>query len=512
MEYGIKKDLFKLNEVFFDGCQEQAVDLDFNLPDYCTDIQKILKCQIYPQITSRNISSDRLDVEGTAVARLFYLDTDKKGIRCYEQSSPFSCSFTLKGVPENPIVFTNLKVEYVNCRAVSPRRLDIHGAFSVCAKVICRTEEEIISNINADDMQQKKLSIPISDSVGLFQQQFSISEVLEVSSTKPSIESIVRTDVSAYINDYKVVSNKLILKGEVYIKVVYMSDMNTGQMEIMEYSIPISQIIDAEGIDDNCICDINLDIINKDIQVRSDTSGKNNLLDLDLRLSVAVKVYESLQTDLITDVYSTQYELNVSNRQMSFINVLDFITYSEVIKNNIDLSNEEVSKIIDVWNEILSINAKQEDDQIIFVGKMNLCLLALNNEDTAFYIEKMMDFECPCDWAGKPKNISCDARASITNISYRIINPNEVEIKAELKLSAVIYEKSEYKFITDVSAEEEIQKNDEDQVALTIYYAQPGESIWNIARNYNTSVEAIKRENDLKDDILESRGMILIPM
>ena len=89
MEYDIKKDIFATDEIFFEGCQEQAVDLDFNLPDYCPDIQKILKCQVYPQITSRGLSSNRLDIDGNAIVKVLYIDSDKKGIRFCEQTTPF---------------------------------------------------------------------------------------------------------------------------------------------------------------------------------------------------------------------------------------------------------------------------------------------------------------------------------------------------------------------------------------------------------------------------------------
>ena len=53
MDYMMDRGMLGLQEVIYDGCQEQAVDLDISLPDYCPDIQKILKCQVYPCITNR---------------------------------------------------------------------------------------------------------------------------------------------------------------------------------------------------------------------------------------------------------------------------------------------------------------------------------------------------------------------------------------------------------------------------------------------------------------------------
>ncbi|MFQ9952776.1 MAG: DUF3794 domain-containing protein, partial [Clostridium sp.] len=66
MDYNVTQEELAIGKTVFEECQEQPVDLDFSLPDYCPDIQRILKCQVYPRITMRNISGDRLEVEGIA--------------------------------------------------------------------------------------------------------------------------------------------------------------------------------------------------------------------------------------------------------------------------------------------------------------------------------------------------------------------------------------------------------------------------------------------------------------
>ena len=48
MEYTLNRESLTTGEIIFDGAEEQPVDLDFSLPDYCPDIQRILKCQVYP--------------------------------------------------------------------------------------------------------------------------------------------------------------------------------------------------------------------------------------------------------------------------------------------------------------------------------------------------------------------------------------------------------------------------------------------------------------------------------
>ena len=74
MEYKLEKTLLGTSEVVYDSSQEQPVDMTVNLPDYCPDIQKILKCQMYPRNTGRGITGDRLELDGNCLGKVFYLD------------------------------------------------------------------------------------------------------------------------------------------------------------------------------------------------------------------------------------------------------------------------------------------------------------------------------------------------------------------------------------------------------------------------------------------------------
>ena len=154
MDYMLNREALAAGEVLYDGCQEQPVDLDISLPDYCPDIQRILKCQVYPRITGRNIMGDRLELEGTYSVKVFYLDAGGTALRCCENSSSFFAAITLKQPADGAHVSAFTRVEYINCRATSPRRLDIHGAFSVCAKVVGRTDSEVVCGIEGEEIEQ----------------------------------------------------------------------------------------------------------------------------------------------------------------------------------------------------------------------------------------------------------------------------------------------------------------------------------------------------------------------
>ena len=46
--------------------------------------------------------------------------------------------------------------------------------------------------------------------------------------------------------------------------------------------------------------------------------------------------------------------------------------------------------------------------------------------------------------------------------------------------------------------------------ALTVYFADAGERLWDIAREHCTTVDIIMQENGLKRDIVEEKSMLMI--
>ena len=47
---------------------------------------------------------------------------------------------------------------------------------------------------------------------------------------------------------------------------------------------------------------------------------------------------------------------------------------------------------------------------------------------------------------------------------------------------------------------------------MTIYFANEGENIWDIARKYLASVSEIKEINGIEEEVLNNNTMIMVPI
>lgn len=512
MEYQLKKENYPVCETVFEGTSEQPVDLDFSLPDYCPDIERILKCKIYPSVMSKNISGDRLDVDGVAVIRLYYLDSKKQAIRVCEHTSPFSCSFNIKSALQDMSATVKIKTEYLNCRALSPRRLDIHGAFSVCVSVYAKGGQEYCGSIEGDDIQQRKHTEQISCLCGIGQQQFSVSEVLDIGQGKGSPESILRSELSVNADSAKAISDKVMLKGDVILRILYITDIETGAQDTMTFNVPFSQVIDVQGITEISQNDITVEVLNYDVSLKSEYDESSTLVTLDAKLCATVLAYEERNVDVIDDAYSTAYELELVTKQSKFTRLAGMIDTDFSVRDEVTAGDNIIGKIIDVWCDGINSISSYDGNTMTSKGKINCCIFALDNDGVPFYIERPLEFNINPNVPVGLSEISTKTEMYCKMLNFRITGDKTIEIKADVKMKGTVFENRFCHTVTGAEGNEDKKRTKDKNAALTLYYADEGENLWSIARLYCTSVEAIKLENELTDDIIQAHSMILIPM
>lgn len=511
MEYALTKETCSVCETVFDGSTEQPIDLDLTLPDYCPDMDTILKCYALPSVSNRSLSGDRLEVDGTVTVRVLYLDASKRVLRCSEHTMPFSCSFNLKTAVSDGAIATRLKVNYVNCRALTPRRLDIHGAFSVFATVKTRSEREFVASIEGDDIRQKHKSVSMSELCGFGQQQFSVSETLDFGQGHAAPELILNSDLHAYISEFKAISGKLMLKGELVLDLLYVTDLETGAQETMRFSVPLSRVVDISGLEPDCTCIVNLEMLGFDTLLRGDYNEQTALISLDTRLAVTVCAYTERTIAVVDDAYSVVYELEPVYKQLPLSKLIlsDIFGFSE--KAEVSLGHR-ISKIIDLRSEGITTLLSFDADTYTVKGKITCSALALDNDNIPFYTERTVDFQTTRPLSEIPSTPDGHITIDIAALNYRITGEDSIEVKVDFRINIEVFDSTLCKAVVSASGNEEHRRTKDNHAALTLYYADEGENLWEIARTYCTSVEAVRLENDLPEDTENIQGMILIPM
>ena len=496
-----------MGNTLFDGFDERPVDMDFVLPDYYPDIAAVLKCQLKPMIQSQQISGDRILVDGVAVIQVMYLDEARKCVRSCEFSQPFNSVFTVPNVTPAACVQVGTKTDYVNCRATSSRRLDVHGAFSVKLKVTAENGQEIIQDMEGDNFQKRCCSFTCSVPAASAEKSFTISEVLELENGKPPAEALIRGEAVPVLTDCKIMVNKVILKGCLYVRNLYASDVANGQMEQTEYEIPFSQIVDVDGLHDDWQCDVDLDIASSDVHISVNQGGEGALLSVSVKINAHIRCIRSEDVSAMTDVYSTRCPLHIETRPLETEQLLGIRRDTEMVKETFDLPPDDIAEIVDLWCDASVIDEKCEAEKATVDGRLMVYMLTRDSAGAVSYYERpvnvMLEYTESC--GRMPTTLA------VVRVEYTVNSQKQVELRVELAVTRRCWKNNHCQAVCGVTADDG-EEFPVEKAALKIYYANAGESLWEIAKNCHTSMEEVMKENDLAAYVLDEDAMLLVPL
>lgn len=509
MDLNLQKQTVSTSEVIYDGVTEQPLECDVLLPDYCPDISKILRCEVVPSLLSHVVSGDKLPIDGMAVAHLYYLSEDGC-IRHAEYKIPYTKVIELRTAPQNPSVTISQTVDYFNCRAVSPRRLDMRGAVSINVRVTSQVEEEVVSGSSDARLQLCREAVENTRIIPQVVRQATVHEEMSLGSGKPNIGNVVRYSASADVSDFKVISGKVVTKGEANVKILYEDEDDAEKLEIIEYAIPVSQIVDIEGLDEDCTCNVWYDVCSVDVTPKQNMDGENRTFALELGINAYAAANKQVSMDAVMDCYSTQYECKQSQKLVPFLKMLQAVDETYMYKETLNLPLN-VKSIIDLWCVPGPVNTRVESDSVVITGKVNVCMFAYEEDDTISYFDQMRDYTQRVPIGESADTIQFVPVTRMGTAAFTLAGHDKLEVRCPIRVCGSIYSLNRKKVISDIVVDESRPKTRKDNV-LYLYYASEQEPIWDIAKRYNTSVDAIQAENQLEDSALSGKTMLLIPM
>ncbi|HEX3025885.1 MAG TPA: SPOCS domain-containing protein [Clostridia bacterium] len=525
MDLSLTRDTVRISEPVFETAADHPIECDIILPDYCPDIARILKSEANVCIDSKSVDGGRLTIGGNFTVKIIYIPENSGVIRCISHDQAFSAQFEAGQAEPEAYVKAKARVVYVNCRPVGPRRVQVKASVGISAKIWCRKEEEFVSGAEDQNAEMLRKQMKACSLVGAADRDFKLSDELEVGYGKPEIAAVIKSDAVAVVQDYKVISNKIILKGEVMLHTIYSTDQDGGEMredeeqentprpklEMMEHTIPISQIIDLEGADEDCICDVGLMAGALKVEAASDEDGESRVLAVEMDLTATVRAYKMQEFFIVTDAYCPDYDMDLKTRQLSFEQIVDTVKATEMIRESVDIAGMDVASITDCTVKADIDNVSLEGKVLNISGSLNASFLAEDSQSGPSGFEKAIPFRIREELKEAAEVMRCEPNITVVSTGYSMNGLDKIDLRVECMVEAMIFGVSSETAVTDMNVDDSRPKECGNKKALTLYYADEGEKIWDIAKKYSTSMDAIKRENGMEEDRLNARRMLLIP-
>ncbi len=504
----LKTSVFSLETILSDSA-EQPIDVDFNLPDYCPDVEKILKCRACARISSKGINGRSITVDGCVTITVIYCDADNK-LNSYEYQYPFSKNFETDNDCSGASVNARCKCEYINCRAVTARKIDIHGAVGIYVHVVKRRCDDVISDFDDESIELLRGEAPATIPMGSADKYLIIEEEIELGSGQPDICSLIRYDAAPSIKESRLIAGKAVVKGELCLTMLYCSEANTPQT--VRSSIPFSQLIELEGVNDDCSCEAKAQVAYLEIKPRISATGEARSLTVNAKILICCECYCNNDICVVLDAYSRKYDADIIKNEVCFNKAIVNINENFNCKQNIEFSQGMLASVIDLWCESAVNRVSFENGNMIVTGTITAFIIASNSEGENSFYEKPFEFKYTYSGISSAENLKCEPQCSVLSSNYTITDSKNIELRVELAVNASVYECNRIMLITDVSVDDKKCIEKEKECAMAIYFADAGESVWDISRRYLADVNEVKQINDISVDVLSAPTTILVPI
>ncbi len=486
--------------------EELVISSDFVLPEYCPDVAVVLKCMAAPRIQNRQWSSGQLLLDGITVIRVLYLDEERRCVRAAEFSQPFSISVRAAQAEQDPMVRVDMLPEYVNCRATSPRRLEVRGAFTVCATAHTLQPTDVVQAESGDGFCMRTAQYSCSVPCASAERVTALNEVFDFPSDLPSAELLLGGDCYACVQECKVLSGKVIVKGQVYIHQMYTDDTSAGNVYTLDYTLPFSQILDVDGVTEATLCAADVSILSDIERCCLNAAGQNAAMEVAIKLLVQVQAYRCDTVDAVVDIYHRRCPLDTRMQELSLRTFMGVQRQCTTVQRAIELPAADLRQIVDVWVQAPSLAGRCEDGSVHLDGRMTVCMLVRDTEGMMSYYERPEDVHLELA-------ACCNAviaRATVCGVNYTATD-GRLDLRVTLAVTAELWQHNDCRAVSGVALREE-EAYPPERASLRLYYAQAGERVWDIARQCHTSPEGICRENDLCEDVLTEKRVLLVPV
>lgn len=297
----------------------------------------------------------------------------------------------------------------------------------------------------------------------------------------------------------RVVTGKVVVKGMIDLCTLYVSTEN--QLEFMEHEIPFTEVIDADGANENCICDADLSLCQTDFALRSDTDGDMRLLDVDLIIGVDLNLSQNTNMSAICDCFCPDKKLICESRPFAIDMLAGQGRAQEALRGSLSLS-PDAPELLSVYNLIakpyISEVAMQEGRaNVRGIVDCYILYLAASPVMPIHTGKIQIEFDIPVDIPQLTDNMDCDTSIDIANMSYNITMTGEIEVRVTVSLEAKAIKKGELQLITNAYVDENAPLDL--RHGVVIYFVQPGDTLWKIAKKYQVPMALIQEVNHLED-------------
>ena len=477
--------------------QTQELTQELRLTDAMPDIGRILGCWGQVIVRGKEWRTGGMNVSGGVMVWVLYAPEDGSAPQSVDAWLPFQMKWDFPETQRdgNIRVFPYLKG--MDCRSISARKMMIRYGLTILGEAVEPVDIDVWHPENIpEDVQLLRQKYPMELPQEAGEKTFLLEEELLLSSNIPPIAKIVHCEIQPKVLEKKVLAGKLVFRGVCAIHLLYASD--DGEMNGWDLEIPFSQLADLDR-DYGPESSADVHMIVTGFEQEKYPEGK---IMLKCGLSAQYQINDRSVIEVIEDAYSNLRPVKCRQRLLDLPVRLD--VRRDEIPVELDLNMDE-RDLVDIAAYCDSPVLRQSGNTVESETDVQFQILCRNESNVLQSASAQKQVICKLDSAAE-NQVCMIHSADRPKLGF---GPEGSQISMNLTMETAVFSQQGIPMITALELGEATEP-DPMRPSLILKMVN-GSSLWELAKTCGSTVEAICSANQLQQEPLEDR-MLLIPV
>lgn len=476
--------------------QEQTQEL--KLPDGYPDIGRLLGCWGQVVLRGKEWRRASMSASGGVMAWVLYAPEDGSEPRVLDTWIPFQGRWELPDTDDDGVMTVLPVLSELDGRNTSARKMLLRAGIDLLGQAMTdRNVNMAAAGEVPEDVQLLTNSYPVELPVEAGERQIRLEENLVLPADLPPIFRIISYELIPDISEQKVLANRLVFRGKALFKLRFLTD--DGSVHVWMYEIPFSDYTDLEGDYDITAAAW---IVPAVTALEVDTEEHNHL---QIRAAIASQyvIFDRMVLPVTEDAYSPYRDVTVHTESPELPMLLDRREVELPVNPVINMNAQQVLDVV-VRSKYPCLSMEEDGMAIRMTGN---CQILYRDEDGNLTSDNMR-YENTVPFASADENRVVLWWGNPAQAEY-MQGVHDVSVKSQYPITALSYASGSVPMVTDLELGQ-IKEADPNRPSLILKRAGQ-EGLWQIAKKYGSTVDAIRTANKLVQDP-EDGAMLLIPV
>lgn len=485
------KENIRINQIIGQKSETILVEGDIIIPDIKPDILRVVNTTGNICVYKKEITEGKIKIDGGINVYVMYLaDSDNSNIRGLNSTIEFSQTIEIQDAKSGMNVESTINLKTLDCKILNGRKVSLKAMLDSNFRIYSNEEISLIKSVdNLGEVQIMNQDLQVNSLIGTGNTKVYAKDTLIISN-EDNLADILKVDIGLSNKDVKISYNKVLAKADTGVKILYLTEDNRIKETTMQ--IPIMGFIDMLNISDDNICDVNYEI--KNIIIKPNNVEEHSIY-VEIEYELNCNTYENRTVNIIQDLYSPVENISTKIDTVKVMQDKRIVKETFNIREKQNIAELQGNKLYSV--EVLPSIQKQNvlSDRIVYDGEVNLKFI-YSEKDGVDTKTLSIPFNFTMESGNIPINAIINTISEITMQDFIIMPDESIEIKIDIVLTADISRNSN---IDIIKALEILEKQKEDPFSMIIYFVKPGDSLWKIAKKFNSTIRDIAAVNNIEN-------------